>query len=202
MSYSPSVLGFRRLALGAALLGCSLASTEALGQGMVYTTVNSFTVTMTAGSASVTYTLPGPTTGFTFDYSSAGTLGQATGDRIGSYDVIGCGLGITSGSTSASFIGTVSLTFSQDMTFSDFVFRVAGISSGWLYGGSAVNDGDLFVASGSPYVFTINYSYTGTSRVSFLSFVGFQAATSAVPLPGAAALAAGGLLGLTRRRRR
>ena len=202
MSYSPSVLGFRRLALGAALLGCSLASTEALGQGMVYTTVNSFTVTMTAGSASVTYTLPGPTTGFTFDYLSAGTLGQAAGYRNGSYDVIGCGLGITSGSTSASFIGTVSLTFSQDMTFSDFIFRLAGISSGWLYGGSAVNDGDLFVASGSPYVFTINYSYTGTSRPSFLSWVGFQAATSAVPLPGAAALAAGGLLGLTRRRRR
>lgn len=202
MSSSPSVLGFRRLALGAALLGCSLASTEALGQGMVYTTVNSFTVTMAAGSASVTYTLPGPTTGFAYNYSSAGTLGQAAGYRNGSYDVIACGLGITPGSTSASFIGTVSLTFSQDMTFSDFIFRLAGISSGWLYGGSAVNDGDLFVASGSPYVFTINYSYTGTSRPSFASFVGFQAATSAVPLPGAAALAAGGLLGLTRRRRR
>ena len=202
MSYSPSVLGFRRLALGAALLGCSLASTEALGQGMAYTTVNSFTVTMAAGSASVTYTLPGPTTYMNFNYSSPTTGGQAAAYRNGSYDVIACALVITSGSTSASFVGTASLTFSQDVTFSDLLFNLAGISSGWLYGGSAVNNGDLFVASGSPYVFTINYSYAGTSRTTFLSWVGFQAATSAVPLPGAAALAAGGLLGLTRRRRR
>ena len=197
------------LALGAALLGCSLASTDALGgaPAMRYTTVNSLTATMTAGSSSFTYTLPAASNGFYYSYNTPGGVNHIVGGiAYGGPTSDWIGISLDSGlNTYASGTGsaTISLTFSADVTFSDFGLFLFGISSGWEYGGSALTNGQLFVASGSPYVFTVNYAYSGTASNYFASYGLFTlAAAPAVPLPGAAGLAACGLLGLGRRRRR
>lgn len=206
MSSAPSALSSRQLAIGAALVSCSLASTDAFASvgSLQHTTVNSFTGTMTAGSNSFTYTLPvPPSTGFTYVNNAGGISRAAAGIAYSGFDTIILAL-VTGSSyyTSASGSGTVSLTFSVDVTFTDLVFPATGVSCGWKYGGVFVNNGDVFLASGSPYLFTIDYTYSGAAHNNFLSYGGFSPAAPAIPLPGAAGLAACGLLGLARRRRR
>lgn len=194
-----------RLSAGVALIGCSLASTAALGGGSAlnYTTVNSFSGTIAAGGTSFTYTLGGPSTGFFYSAPATGSgVGVALGNWSSGFDVIGILLNTNANYTSATGSGSISLTFSADVVFTDVGLASDGVSGGWIYNGSAVNDGDVFVASGGPYVFTINYAYSGASISQFISTGGFSLASSAVPLPGAAGLAACGLLGLGRRRRR
>lgn len=194
-----------RLSAGVAVLGCALASTAALGGGSVlnYTTVDSFSATMAAGGTSYTYTLAAPSTGFFSSGPAAGSgVGVALGNWSTGFDVIGILLNTNSNYTSATGSGSISLTFSVDVVFADLGLASDGVSSGWIYNGSAVNNGDVFVASGSPYVFTISYAYAGSSISQFTSTGGFAPASPAVPLPGAAGLAACGLLGLSRRRRR
>jgi len=173
---------------------------------MKYTTVNALTATLTAGSSTFTYTLPAASNGFYYSYNTPGGVNHVVGGLAyggPTSDMIAISLDTGSNYyTSGTGSGTISLTFSADVTFSDYGLLVRGVSSGWEYGGSAVTNGQLFVASGSPYVFTINYSYSGAPATEFISYGLFTLAAPAVPLPGAAGLAACGLLGLSRRRRR
>ena len=162
------VRSLSHLKAAAALISCSLASAEAAAQlGMPplqFTTVNSFTITMTAGSAAFTYTKSGPNTGFFYNGHTSSGMSAATHAAAGNtsgYDLFAAFIDPIPSLTIATGTGTASLTFSSDVVFTDVGFMMNGISSGWRYGGAAVNDGDVFRASASPYVFDINYYYFG-----------------------------------------
>lgn len=203
------------LRFGFVIIACLIASTSAfagIGRSYLnYTTVNSFDGAISTGGSSFFYSLANPTsyiwesgqspagpgTGSVFAYSN----GPSTdGDFIGislythpfTYAV-------------ANGMGSMSLIFSTDVYFTDHGEFNTGYSSGWFYNGTAVNNGDLFAASSSPYNFTFNYSYNGYPTNSFLVAASFSIEDpriSVVPLPGAVGLAAIGLLCTNKRRRR
>jgi hypothetical protein len=167
--------------------------------------VNSFTGTITAGSTSFTYTLSGgPTDALWVSGSSvqSGTgQGYAAGfNWFGAFDLLYIKLATTPNNYStASGSGSWGLTFTSDVVFANSSF--GGTTVNWLANGQTVNDGDIFAAGA--YNFTFTYNYSGPATDSFTAgFLAIQAPTSGVPLPGAAGLAACGLLGLGRRRRR
>lgn len=212
-SIRPASAPRRRLAAGVALLGSSLASTAAHSAALQFTTVNSFTGSLTAGSTTASFTLPGATTYYQtippFAAQSGSGLGmvQMVGNSFNYTDIVRFSLGTNYLYADGSGSGSFSLTFSSNVTFTDLAMGWNGISSGILYNGSAVNDGDVFLASGTPYNFTFNYVRTGSVSQQSDVIAMFTAAPGGgggggVPLPGAAGLAACGLLGLNRRRRR
>ena len=204
MSSSPSRFRSRELAVGAALLGCSLASSAASGQTpMANVIVNSFTGTITAGSTSFTYTLSGGPTNLIFA-TGLPVIGTGTGEVfaarfLGMFDLLSIRLFTGSNNyTNVSGSGSWALTFTSDVLF---VNNSSGTSVSWLANGQTVNNGDFFAAGA--YNFSFNYNYSGPVTDSFAAgALFFQAPASGVPLPGAAGLAACGLLGLGRRRRR
>ena len=166
--------------------------------------VNSFTGTITAGSTSFTYTLSGGPTNLIWTSGSPVQSGSGQGyaaaaSLYGLFDILFIKLGTTPNNYStASGSGSWALTFTSDVMFAN---SSGGATVSWLANGQTVNDGDIFVAGA--YNFTFTYNYSGPATDSFAAgFVAIQAPTSGVPLPGAAGLAACGLLGLGRRRRR
>jgi hypothetical protein len=203
------------LRLGFVILACLIGSSYAFAGGSLsylnYTTVNSFNGAISTGGSSFFYSLANPTsyiwesgqspagpgTGLAFAYSN----GPSTdGDFIGmslytnpfSYPIV-------------NGVGSMSLTFSADVYFTDYGEFNTGQSSGWFYNGTAVNYGDLFVASSSPYNFTFNYSYNGYPTNSFLVGARFSLQNpkiTVIPLPGAVGLAAIGLSFMSNLRRR
>jgi hypothetical protein len=166
--------------------------------------VNSFTGTITAGSTSFTYTLSGPTNALWVSGSpvQSGTgQGYAAGfNWFGAFDLLYIKLATTpTNYSTASGSGSWGLTFTSDVVFANSSF--GGTTVNWLANGQTVNDGDIFVAGA--YNFTFTYNYSGPATDSFTAgFLFIQAPTSGVPLPGAAGLAACGLLAVGRRRRR
>lgn len=196
--------------IGTVLLLCSPTMGDIGVSPMNHTMVNSFNGMITTGGSSYSYVLPsesnyfwvsgsspaGPGSGWAFAHS----YGPSTdGDFIGislythpfSHATVNGG-------------GSMSLTFSSDVYFTDFGMYNTGQSSGWFYNGLPLSNGTLFLASLSPYNFTFNYSYSGEPRTSFLVGAAFhvEAPVSIIPLPSAAVLALGGLVGLVQSRRR
>lgn len=98
--------------------------------------------------------------------------------------------------------GSLSVTFSAAVYFMDVGAVLGGVAGNWTHGGSAITANQVF--SAGSYTFDFSFSTTSAPGFSGGVWVAFQAASpgGGVPLPGAAGLAACGLLGLSRRRRR
>jgi hypothetical protein len=194
------------LAAGVALLGCTLAAANrAEAQNLQYSTITSLTLSgsgtyaSTPGSVTLpntnwtgsttyldgteTYTNTPITSAFVTTYFTAYNDGY---DFMGSY--ISAGVLID-----WIVAGTFGVTLSQAVTVEIF-----NTSASWLVNGSGLTDGQALAAG----TYTFDWSFTGNA--SFMLFgLGFhQASGGAVPLPGAAGLAACGLLAVGRRQRR
>ena len=101
----------------------------------------------------------------------------------------------------ATFVMALIVTLSRSAIFSDYGHSpLPGSPLTWTVGGNAVSNGDV-IAAGT-YTFQGIGSYSGApiTQVEFGAVLIYPA--SAVPLPGAAGLAAVGLVGLRGRRRR
>jgi len=122
---------------------------------------------------------------------------NASGSGGSTYDLILFRLDFQNSQTSATATGSMQITFSTDVIFSDWGAGF-GLAGGWMNGSTPLIDGDLLVAG--------NYalSFSATDSSGFVQNITAAAsfAAPAVPLPGAAGLAVCGLLGLSRRWRR
>jgi hypothetical protein len=197
------------LAAGVALLGCTLAAAgRASAQNMQITTVTGITFSGTgtyAGAAPGSVTVPSinwtgslvainntDTPFYTQTSISNGNLiTYAVAYDDGGYDTVMSYVSspwITSWALSGSF--TVVLSQAANVGLIN--------GTGWLVNGNALADGDL-VGAGT-HTFTWGESYSSAFLYIGLTFT--PGGGGAVPLPGAAGLAACGLLAVGRRRRR
>jgi hypothetical protein len=190
------------MAAGAALLSCSFAS----AQNLLYSTLDSCSATATLGATTGTGSVTGPTT---YAWNSLnitsgtgyGHLGCWNGVYSGtSYDLFGSNISVYTPSGVASFTQSFTITLNKALKWELGSFN-AGWSVAWTIDGNPVADGDLIAAGQRVLAGTATYSGTAVSSLYFTS--GFYLPPGGgVPLPGAASLAAVGLVGLRGRRRR
>jgi phospholipase/lecithinase/hemolysin len=194
------------LAAGVALLGCTLAAAgRASAQNMQITTVTGLTL---SGTGTYSGASPGfvtlPSTNWTGSATYLGYSDVYTSTPIsngfvttyfaaydgGSYDFVGAYVS-SSWLTDWVLSGSFTVVLSQAANIELF----GGIN--WLVNGVSFADGDLIGAG------THTFTWDRIASSSFvLVGLGFHPGGGAVPLPGAAGLAACGLLAVGRRRRR
>lgn len=194
-----TVRSFPHLAVGAALLTCSLAS----AQNLMFSTLNSASGSMTLGSTTGTFNYTGPTSLVSTPFTMPAGSGTGSGNAfhqsgydafIGEMGTVAC---FGSGSANLTFVinATSSVQFKGNGVFT------AMLASTWTANGNAVAVGDVLAAGTYTFVGTGTYSGTPDDLIT-MGFTLVGAASPGVPLPGAAGLAAVGLVGLSRRRRR
>lgn len=192
------------LAAGAALVGCSLAAADrAEAQNLQYSTITSLTL----GGSGTYAASPGlvalPNTNWTGSstfldgtetYTSTAISGGWVTTYFGAYnsgyDFVGAYIS-SSWLTDWTMSGSFGVILSQTVTVELFN------GGSWLINGVSLADGQTIAAG----TYTFSWSYSGTASF-MVNGLGFHAPAGGVPLPGAAGLAACGLLGITRRRRR
>lgn len=197
----------RQLAIGVSLIGCALASISANAtppNSMTHTTLDGIFANVSAGGPSspngvLIYNSTTPTT-YAFETSIALFSGSGAGFHYAtSYAPLVDRVLISLGTSSSAFaggLGWIDVTFTSDVVFTDFGATVFGFGGGWEHASVLIADGDVFTAGS--YRFDFSFSHAGAPQTSF----GVGALFTAVPLPGAAGIAAFGLLGLGRGRRR
>ena len=195
------------LAAGAALVGCTLAAAErAQAQNnMVYTTINSLTLSGSGTYASTPGSVTLPNTNWTgsatyLDGSETYTNTPITSAFVTTYftayndgyDFFGAYVS-TGWLTDWTLTGSFGVTISQAVTVE--IFNTA---ASWLVNGNGLTDGQTL----GPGTYTIDWTFVGNRSFLIIGLGFHQPTGGAVPLPGAAGLSACGLLGLSRRRRR
>lgn len=195
----------RALSAGAALVTCSLASASITP--LNFSTVDSATGILNLGSTTGTFSYTGPANSMQV-YLSVGAGSGAGAAAASGYNVIPgihmdlfvAGLNTTSTSyTAGVFSVTFVLTLNQAAYFSDMSAYTSSVAN-WQMDSVAVTNGQL-IGIGQ-HVFTGTLIYSGAPTQTIGSMFGLYNPAAAVPLPGAAGLAAVGLAGLSRRRRR
>jgi phospholipase/lecithinase/hemolysin len=196
------------LAAGVALLGCTLAATgRASAQNMQITTVTGLTL---SGTGTYSGASPGfvtlPSTNWTgsatyLAYNDVYTSTPVSNGSVttyfaaydgGTYDFVGAYVS-SAWDTDWNVAGSFTVVLSQAANIELF----GGMN--WLVNGVSFADGDLIGAG------THTFSWNSTRSTSWLVVgLGFHpgGGGGAIPLPGAAGLAACGLLAVGRRRRR
>jgi hypothetical protein len=202
------------LAAGAVLCAVSLQSAAEAGgpPPMSYTSVGSASASFTGDSPATTVSYSftgGPTNALSVTSTPANQYSASVrlnGFRtLGIVDLIGAELSVGDG---LSLIGPTVTggTMSWTVTFSSSVGVYGStdeLIGSWTLNSAVVSIGDIFAAG----TYTFQWTLSGTQAVAYSQdyqvYLAFMSAgPGAVPLPGAAGLAAVGLVGLARRRRR
>ena len=108
------------------------------------------------------------------------------------------GTGITTAGGTAT--GWIDVVFTADATLDPFNFWTGGLSV-WSVGGTTVTGGETFT-QGQSVRFGFSYVWPSATNGVSQGLLFTSGTPGGVPLPGAAGLAACGLVGLSRRRRR
>ena len=207
---------FSQLTAGAALCTTSLAAAGGGGPSpLAYSTVNSWSVNVTLNSdtASGSSNTPsGVVNSSTFFPSGSPFIGATQAIYYGNVpgfmvDAFGwTGQSTGTAITTSSAVLTFSVTFTRAATFFDLSAFVPPTAmppvTSWTANSNALSNGDVLAAG--TYTFSGSGTWSGNSpSLGYGFFLGFSpGGGGGVPLPGAAGLAACGLVGLSRRRRR
>lgn len=194
----------RALSAGAALVTCSLASAQAL----ISSTIDSASGFLSLGSTTGTFSYTGPAAAMSVALSIGAGSGSGSAVAYGfpaglpGFDVDVFTAAINTSSSYTSGVSSVSftVTLSRAVYFLDLGV-LTSFPGSWTLNSVPLTDGDIISAGQHTIVGSMIYGGPSISAYTF----GFGLATpasSGVPLPGAAGLAAVGLAGLSRRRRR
>ena len=197
----------RALATGAALVTCSLASAGG-SPPLLFSTLDAASGFASLGSTTGSFSYAGPSTTMNVPLVIGGGSGFGAAELYGvagglpGYDIDMFTMGIATTSIYTSGVAYVSftVTLGNSAVFNDLSI-FSGYASTWTLNSVGLADGDTISAGTHTFVGTFFYSGTGITSYA-VGFVLGQATASAVPLPGAAGLAAIGLAGMSRRRRR
>jgi MYXO-CTERM domain-containing protein len=197
-----TVRSFSHFAAGAAIMSCSIASASPT-PNLMFSTVNSASGSMTLGSTTGSFSYTGPTTYMVASFTmppSSGT-GSCSAFHASGYDAFIGEMGTVALSGSGSASLTLVINAASPVEFRGNGIFTAMLASNWTANGNAVVVGDVLAAG--TYTFVGNGTYSGVpDDLITMGFTLVGASSPGVPLPGAAGLAAVGLAGLTRRRRR
>jgi hypothetical protein len=197
----------RALATGAALVTCSLASAGG-PPPLLFSTLDAASGFASLGSTTGTFSYTGPSTtmdvplaiGAGSGYGAAEAYGVAGGLPGFDIDMFIVSIATTATYTSGVASLQFTVTLGNSAVFNDLSF-FTGYASTWTLNSVGLVDGDTINAGTHTFVGSFLYSGTGITSYA-VGFILAQASASAVPLPGAAGLAAIGLAGMSRRRRR
>jgi hypothetical protein len=197
----------RALATGAALVTCSLASAGGPSP-LLFSTLDAASGFASLGSTTGTFSYTGPSTtmdvplaiGAGSGYGAAEAYGVAGGLPGFDIDMFIVRIATTATYTSGVASLQFTVTLGNSAVFNDLSF-FTGYASTWTLNSVGLVDGDTINAGTHTFVGSFLYSGTGITSYA-VGFILAQASASAVPLPGAAGLAAIGLAGMSRRRRR
>jgi hypothetical protein len=209
MSALISPRSFRSLAAGAALVSCSLAAAGGLSPSSK-TTINSASGLAYLGNVTVGGSFSGPPSSYLNHALSP--VGNGSGGLIGGNYVSYVGYQVdafygfaqnsNNSYTSANFDLLFNLTLSETAVFGDLSVNGRALPMSWRANGSLISTGDVL----GPGTYTFIGQGTWNDPSSSTNYITFGMALyygpSAVPLPGAAGLAAVGLVGLRGHRRR
>lgn len=192
------------LSTGAALAACPLAA--AALPPLNFGTLDSANGVINLGSTTGTFSYTGPSSSMAVNLNVA--AGSGTGIAIAcAYNVPGytldyfaAGLSTSNAYTAGVWTVTFVLTLNQAVYFTDLSLVGATATANWLMDSAAISNGDL--VSIGQHTFSGTFIYGGGPQNSLAMGFGLYLPTAAVPLPGAAGLAAIGLVGMSRRRRR
>ena len=198
----------RALATGAALVTCSLASAGGPLPALLFSSLDAASGFASLGSTTGTFSYTGPSTtmevplaiGAGSGSGVAGAGGVAGGFAGYDLDMFVVSIVTTSSYTSGVASMSFTVTLGNSAVFNDLSFY-SGYASTWTLNSVGLADGDTI--SAGTHTFVGSFLYSGTGITSYaIGFILGQATASAGPLPGAAGLAAIGLAGMSRRRRR
>jgi hypothetical protein len=186
------------------LAACALASTSTHAvSSMQFTSLDAASGFVSLGSQTYSFSISTPTS-YLSNYQ---TLTAGTGHLLAQHyladgqDFVSTGVEATSAYTSGIGVGSFTLTFATAVRFFDLGASYYGdTATAWTVNSASVTDGDVFLAG--TYTFSFSFLYSGSATNEYVVSAGFEQVTAAVPLPGAAGLAAVGLVAGGRRRRR
>jgi hypothetical protein len=197
----------RALATGAALVTCSLASAGGPSP-LLFSTLDAASGFASLGSTTGTFSYTGPSTTMDVPLAIGAGSGSGAAEAYGvagglpGFDIDMFIVGIATTATYTSGVASLqfTVTLGNSAVFNDLSF-FTGYASTWTLNSVGLVDGDTINAGTHTFVGSFLYSGTGITSYA-VGFILAQASASAVPLPGAAGLAAIGLAGMSRRRRR
>jgi hypothetical protein len=197
----------RALATGAALVTCSLASAGG-PPPLLFSTLDAASGFASLGSTTGTFSYTGPSTTMDVPLAIGAGSGSGAAEAYGvagglpGFDIDMFIVGIATTATYTSGVASLqfTVTLGNSAVFNDLSF-FTGYASTWTLNSVGLVDGDTINAGTHTFVGSFLYSGTGITSYA-VGFILGQATASAVPLPGAAGLAAIGLAGMSRRRRR
>lgn len=197
----------RALATGAALVTCSLASAGG-PPPLLFSTLDAASGFASLGSTTGTFSYTGPSTTMDVPLAIGAGSGSGAAEAYGvagglpGFDIDMFIVGIATTATYTSGVASLqfTVTLGNSAVFNDLSF-FTGYASTWTLNSVGLVDGDTINAGTHTFVGSFLYSGTGITSYA-VGFILAQASASAVPLPGAAGLAAIGLAGMSRRRRR
>jgi len=198
------------LTVGAALLAVGLPSVAHAGgfPSMLHTTVDAMSANFSGQFESTTsYAFNGPSTAYlqgdnyTHAYAASVSVGAFHSNP---FDVLACNFNVGNGAgLASSSLSTATLswtvTFAAGMRVGEITSELLGT---WTVNSAALSVGDLFAAGSYTFVWTLAGPESVDWDTTYGLAIAFERSGGAVPLPGAAGLAAVGLVGLARRRRR
>lgn len=186
------------IAAGSAVLTCSLASL-AHGQTALFSSLSGFSQSATLGPGTVTDSgiFGTPVDTLLSTASNGGTDSFVAFYSTGIYDTLYTSASRSNSYSGGTISGTATINLLTTVSIGGLIDTDASFT--WQINSVTVNIGDIFTAG------TYTLSWSGSQVGSTSTFAGqifFAGPASSVPLPPAAVLAAAGIAGLGRRRRR